>query len=76
MQSRNAHALVKVTESLLKYATRDVKKTFIERYTDVAKCHTMVLRSIFRELTQDCAAAASSKEAEIDDSCTISTLVR
>ena len=44
-----------------------MKKTFIERYTDVANCRTMVLRNIFRELTQDCSAAASSKEAEIDD---------
>ena len=44
-----------------------MKKTFIERYTDVANCRTMVLRNILCELTQDCSAAASSKEAEIDD---------
>ena len=49
------------------YATRDMKKTFIERYTDVPNCRTMVLRNIFHEHTQDCSAAASSKEAEIDD---------
>ena len=55
-EGKNACALVSVTESLPKYATRDVKKTFIERYTDVADCPKMVRRHIFRELTEDCLA--------------------
>ena len=62
----NAHALFEVTETLPKYATRDMKKTFIQRYSDAANCPTMVLRSIFRELTEDSSAASSSKQADID----------
>ena len=65
-ESCNARALVEVTEILPKYATRDMKKTFIEKYSDAAKCPTMVLRSIFQELTEDSSAASSSKEAEGD----------
>ena len=65
-ESCNARALVDITEILPKYmyATRDMKKTFIEQYSDAAKCPTMVLRSIFQELTEDTSAASSSKEAE------------
>ena len=58
----NAHVLVKVAENLPRYATRDMEKTFIERYSDVAKCFAMVLRSTFREHTQDSSAATTSKE--------------
>ena len=65
-ESCNTHVLVEVTEILPKYATRDMKKAFIEKYSDAAKCPTMVLRSIFQELTEDSSAASSSKEAEVD----------
>ena len=65
-EKRNAHALFEVTETLPKYATRDMKKTFIQRYSDAANCPTMVLRSIFRELTEDSYAASSSKQADVD----------
>ena len=65
-ESCNTHAIVEVTETLPNYATRDMKKTFIEKYSDAAKCPTIVLRSIFQELTEDSSAASSSKEAEVD----------
>ena len=37
-EKRNAHSLVEVTETLPKYATRDMKKTFIQRYSDITNC--------------------------------------
>ena len=43
-----------------------MEKTFIQRYSDAANCPTMVLRSIFRELTEDSSAASSSKQADVD----------
>lgn len=48
-------------------ATRDMKRTFVNKYTDVANCPKMVLRNVYRELTEDSSAASTSKEAEIDD---------
>ena len=44
---------------------QEMKKTFIQRYSDAANCPTMVLRSIFRELTDDSSAASSSKQADV-----------
>ena len=62
----NAHALLVVTEHLPKYASRDMKRTFIDKYTDVAKCSAMVLRHIYRELAEDASAPCSQKQADID----------
>ena len=65
-EERNACALLLVTENLPKYATRDMKRTFIDKYTDVSNCSAMMLRHIFRELTEDASAASSSNQAELD----------
>ena len=43
-EERNARALLLVTENLPKYATRDMKRTFIDKYTDVSNCSPMMLR--------------------------------
>ena len=69
-ESCNALALVEVTEILPKYATRDMKQAFIEKYSEATKYPTMVLRSIFQELTEGSSAASSSKETEVDLSVT------
>ena len=63
-EQRNA---LTITKMLPKYATRDMKNTFIKKYAEVSKTPIMVLRNIFRELTSDASAASSSDEAEIDD---------
>ena len=57
-EKHNAHPLVQVTEALPKCATRDIKKTS-------AKCSPMVLRSIFRELTEYSSAASSSNQTGV-----------
>lgn len=66
-QEQNAHVLLKVTEKLPKYRTRDMKKTFLQRYTHVSNCPTMVMRNISKELTKDTSAACSAMEAGIND---------
>ena len=66
-EHRNALTLTAITKMLPKYATRDMKNTFIKKYAEVSKTPKMVLRNIFRELTSDPSAASSSDEAEIDD---------
>ena len=65
-EERNAHGLLLVTENLPMYATRDMERTFIDKYNDVAKCSAMVLRHIYRELSQDSSAASSLKQADLD----------
>ena len=65
-EEHNAHALLVVTEHLPKYTSRDMKRTFIDKYTDVAKCSAMVLTHIYRELTEDASAPCSQKQADID----------
>ena len=65
-EERNAHALLLVTETLPKYSTRDMKRTFIDNYTDVSNCSAMVLRHIYRELTEDASAASTLMQAEVD----------
>lgn len=66
-EERNAHALLLVTENLPKYVTRDMKRTFIDKYTDVSNCSAMVLRHIYRELTEDSSAASSLMQAVLDN---------
>ena len=43
-----------------------MKRTFIDKYTGVSNCSPMILRHIFRELTEDASAASSSNQAELD----------
>ena len=43
-----------------------MKRTFIDKYTDVSNRSAMMLRHMFRELTEDASAASSSKQADLD----------
>ena len=49
------------------YASREMRKEFLDRYYSLTKVNKSVLRNIYKSLVGDCSAAASVAESGIDD---------
>lgn len=60
-QSRNSQTLVKVSSNLPVFASRDVRRTFVQTYNRLSGTPKSVLRNIFATITGDLTSAVSSK---------------
>uniref|UniRef100_A0A1X7VJH9 Uncharacterized protein n=1 Tax=Amphimedon queenslandica TaxID=400682 RepID=A0A1X7VJH9_AMPQE len=65
--SSNAQVIASITNNIGLYATRTMKKMFVDKYSQRVKVPKMVLRHMFRELSIDCRVAETSEQQSIDD---------
>lgn len=63
----NARVMTQLNEQMDKYATRAMKKAFIDKYSRRVQIPKMVLRNIFRELSDDSSCSESSEQQIIDE---------
>ena len=66
----NARVISRLNEQMDKYATRAMKKEFIDKYSRRVKIPKMVLRSIFRELSGDLSSSETAEQRAIDERVT------
>ena len=60
-QTQNSQTLVKVSSNLPVFASRDVRRTFVQKYNRLSGTPKSVLRNIFATITGDSTSAVSSK---------------
>ena len=66
-ERNDAQVITRITNNIGIYATRTMKKMFVDKYSQRVKVPKMVLRHMFRELSNDCSAAETSEPQTIDD---------
>ena len=66
-QTQIARLISKLNEKQYFFATRDMRRDFIDRYNQHVKIPQSVLRNIYRTLTDDASAAVSGSQREIDE---------
>ena len=65
-QTQVARLVSKLNDQQQFFATRDMRKEFIDRYTQHVNIPKTVLRHIYRSLTCDASSAATAPQAEVD----------
>ena len=63
----NARVIFRLNEQMAKYATRAMKKEFIDKYSQRVKIPKMVLRKIFCELSGDLSSSKTAEQRIIDE---------
>lgn len=65
-ETQNARLVVQLSQEVHKYSTREMRKNFTEKYHYVAKTSKSILRSIYRELSDDSASAPTLQQQVVD----------
>jgi len=66
-ETKSARLVSKLNDSHHKFATREMRKQFLDKYYSRAKISKCFLRNIYKSLMGDCSAAVSADEREVDD---------
>ena len=69
-ETSNARVISRLNEHMDMYATRAMKKSFIDKYSQRVKIPKMVLRNIFHELSGDISSSETVEQSVIDERVT------
>ena len=66
-ETKTARLVTHLTEQHKVFASRKMRREFLDKYHTLVKTSKSVLRNIYKSLMADCSAAASAAEKSIDD---------
>ena len=66
-ETKAARLVIRLTEQHKVFASREMRREFLDKYHTLAKTNKSVLRNIYKSLMGDCSAAASIAEKGVDD---------
>ena len=73
-QTKTSQIIAKLTLNQSTYATRAMRKEFIDKYNSLAKTPKSILRNIYKTLVGDDSSGTCSVEKEVDD-CVVQALL-
>ena len=65
--TKNSRVIAQITTDQSVYATRAMKRDFLDKYSHLAKIPKSVLRNIYKTLTGDSSSSSCSAKKDIDD---------
>jgi len=66
-ETKSARLVAKLNNCYNVFATREIRKQFLDKYYAQAKISKCFLRNIYKSLMGDCSAAVSADERAVDD---------
>lgn len=66
-ETQNAQVTLQLSREVHKFSTQEMRRDFTVKYHRVANVTKSILRSLYRDLTDDYAAASSSFQQEVDE---------
>ena len=66
-ETRNASVVLQLSQEVHKFSTREMRREFTGKYHHVASISKSILRSIYRDLTDDSSASESMLQREVDE---------
>ena len=73
-ETKAARLVTRLSEQHKVFASREMRREFLDKYHTLAKTSKSVLRNIYKALMEDCSAASSAAEKSIDDRVAVALL--